>query len=59
MAFAELKKNSMLKAAGGFFFDEGPQYRFWLIPEKKNQEARTLMDCRLNPDDNDEEVLWV
>ncbi|KAF5648458.1 uncharacterized protein FTJAE_1291 [Fusarium tjaetaba] len=44
--------------AHGYRHDEGPQYRFWLIPEGMNQEARTLMDCKLNPDNHDEEDFW-
>ncbi|KAG5744604.1 hypothetical protein H9Q69_010760 [Fusarium xylarioides] len=47
------------RQAHGYRHDEGPQYRFWLIPEEMNQEARTLMDCKLNPDDHEEEDLWV
>ncbi|KAF5601331.1 hypothetical protein FPCIR_2310 [Fusarium pseudocircinatum] len=45
--------------AHGYRHEEGPQYRFWLIPDETNQEARILVDCKLNPDDHEEQDLWV
>ncbi|KAF5653893.1 ribonuclease H [Fusarium sp. NRRL 25303] len=50
--------NAIDRQAHGYRHDEGVQYRFWLIPEEMNQEARILMDCKLNPDDHDDEDVW-